>query len=59
MKRTNLFSKIGAIVMAASVMCSSVISANAATVPAATIDTSKTASLTMYKYDFTSANEDG
>lgn len=59
MKRTSILSKLSAFFTAAVVMCSGIISASAATVPTATIDTSKTASLTLYKYDFTTANEDG
>ena len=59
MKTNPLFKRIGAIVLAASVFCTAAFSASAATVPEAVIDTSKTASLSLYKYDFTSANEDG
>ena len=44
--------------MAAVMACSS-IAASAATVPNATIDTTRKTSLELYKYDFTTAHEDG
>ncbi len=59
MNRTKFMKRIGAVVMAIAMLCTSMISASAATVPDATIDTSKTASLELYKYDFTTANKDG
>lgn len=58
MKKMKAFAKLGAVVMAAAMTLSS-LAASAATVPNATIDTSRTASLELYKYDFTTANKDG
>lgn len=58
MKKTKLFAQLGAIMLAV-VMCFGVVTASAATVPDATIDTTRPASLELYKYDFTSANADG
>lgn len=57
--KTKVFAKIGAVAMAAAMMLSSAIAASAATVPEATIDTTRKASLSLYKYDFTSAHADG
>ena len=59
MNKKKFFTRIGAVVMAIAMLCTSMISASAATVPDATIDTTKTASLELYKYDFTTANKDG
>ena len=59
MNKKNILTRLGAVVMAIAMLCTSVISASAAAVPDATIDTSKTASLELYKYDFTTANKDG
>lgn len=59
MAKSKLISRIGAAALAAVVACTSLISASAASIADATIDTSKTANLTLYKYDFTNAAKDG
>ena len=59
MKTNHLFKRISAVMMATAVFCTATLSASADAVPEAVIDTSKTASLSLYKYDFTSANEAG
>lgn len=58
MKKASIIAKLGAAAMAAVIACSS-IAASAATVPNATIDTTRKTSLELYKYDFTTAHEDG
>lgn len=58
MKKMKLISRFGAFMLAV-VMCLGVVTASAATVPNATIDPDRTASLELYKYDFTSASADG
>lgn len=58
MKKMKVFSRLGAVVLAAA-MCFSAVTASAASVPDATIDPDRAASLELYKYDFTTANEDG
>ncbi|MFR3629908.1 MAG: SpaH/EbpB family LPXTG-anchored major pilin [Acutalibacteraceae bacterium] len=58
MKKTKIFTRLGAVVLAVA-MCFNVVTASAATVPDATIDPDRAASLELYKYDFTTANEDG
>ena len=58
MKKTKLFARLGAIMLAV-VMCFGVVTASAATVPDATIDPDRLASLELYKFDYTSAHKDG
>ena len=58
MKKTKIFARLGALLLAVA-MCFSVVTASAATVPEATIDPDRAASLELYKYDFTSAHADG
>lgn len=58
MMKSKLIAKIGAAAVAA-VMAFSSVAASAATVPEATIDTTRKTSFELYKYDFTSAHEDG
>lgn len=59
MAKSKLISRIGALALAAALACTSLISASAASIADATIDTSRTANLTLYKYDFTNAKKDG
>ena len=59
MAKSKLISRIGAVAMAAMMACTSLIVASAASIADATIDTSRTANLTLYKYDFTNAAKDG
>lgn len=59
MVKPKLISRIGALALAAALACTSLISASAASIADATIDTSRTANLTLYKYDFTNAAKDG
>ena len=59
MAKSKLISRIGALALAAALACTSLISAAAASIADATIDTSRTANLTLYKYDFTNAAKDG
>ncbi len=59
MVKSKLISRIGALALAAALACTSLISASAASIADATIDTSRTANLTLYKYDFTNAAKDG
>ena len=59
MAKSKLISRIGALALAAALACTSLISASAASIADATIDTSRTASLRLYKYDFTNAAKDG
>ncbi len=58
MKKTKLFARLGAIMLAV-VMCFGVVTASAATVPDATIDPDRLTSLELYKFDYTSAHADG
>lgn len=58
MKKTKLFARLGAIMLAV-VMCFGAVTASAATVPEATIDPDRLTSLELYKYDYTSAHADG
>ena len=60
MKHKILLTRIGAMAVA-SVMAFSIFAfgASAASEADATIDTSRSTSLTLYKYDMTSAEEDG
>ena len=48
-----------ALIMSLAILCSIPITASAAPVPEATIDTTKTGSLSLFKYDLTSAEKDG
>lgn len=59
MAKSKLLSRIGALALAAALACTSLISASAASIADATIDTSRTANLRLYKYDFTNAAKDG
>lgn len=59
MAKSKLISRIGAVAIAAMMACTSLIVASAASIADATIDTSRTANLTLYKYDFTNAAKDG
>lgn len=59
MAKSKLISRIGALALAAALACTSLISASAASIADATIDTSRTANLRLYKYDFTNAAKDG
>ena len=59
MAKSKLISRIGALALAAALACTSLISVSAASIADATIDTSRTANLTLYKYDFTNAKKDG
>ena len=59
MAKSKLISRIGALALAAALACTSLISASAASIADATIDTSRTANLILYKYDFTNAKKDG
>lgn len=54
MKRKRL-TKLGAVLSAALVLLSGILSVSAASVPQAVIDTGRKASVSLYKYDFTSA----
>ena len=54
----NSFKRISAFVMAFAILCTMALSISAATVPEATIDTSRTGSIDIYKYDLTRANTD-
>ena len=58
MKKMKVLSRLGAVVLAVA-MCFSAVTASAASVTEATIDPDRAASLELYKYDFTTANEDG
>lgn len=57
--KTSILKKLSAVVMAAAITLTGALAASAATVPNATINTSRKASLELYKYDFTSANAAG
>ena len=59
MAKSKVISRIGALALAAALACTSLISASAASIADATIDTSRTANLILYKYDFTNAKKDG
>lgn len=50
--------RLGAILMAVAILFSLAVSASAATVSDATIDTGRTGSIDIYKYDLTMANTD-
>ena len=50
--------RFGAILMAVAILFTMVVFASAATVPNATIDTTRTGSIDIYKYDLTMANTD-
>ena len=52
------FKRLGAILMAVAILFSFTVAADAATVPTATIDTGRTGSIDIYKYDLTRANTD-
>lgn len=52
------FKRLGAILMAIAILFSFTVAADAATVPTATIDTGRTGSIDIYKYDLTRANTD-
>ena len=54
----STFKRLGAILMAVAILFSITAVADAATVPTATIDTTKTGSIEIYKYDLTRANTD-
>ena len=55
----NIFKRIGALAMTAVMAFSFAVGASAASEADAIIDTSKKTSLTLFKYDMTSAEEDG
>lgn len=52
------FKRLGAILMAVAILFSFTVAADAATVSTATIDTGRTGSIDIYKYDLTRANTD-
>ena len=52
------FKRLGAILMAVAILFSFTVAADAATVPTATIDTGRTGSIDIYKYDLSRANAD-
>ena len=56
--KSSMFKRLGAILMAVAMLFSLAVSASAATVPTATIDTGRTGSIDIYKYDLTMANTD-
>ena len=57
--KTKRLTKFGAVLSAALVLLSGILSVSAASVPQAVIDTGRKASVSLYKYDFTSAHADG
>ena len=57
--KTKRLTKLGAVLSAALVLLSGILSVSAASVPQAVIDTDRKASVSLYKYDFTSAHADG
>ena len=57
--KTKRLTKLGAVLSAALVLFSGILSVSAAPVPQAVIDTGRKASVSLYKYDFTSARADG
>lgn len=57
--KTKRLTKFGAVLSAALVLFSGILSVSAASVPQAVIDTGRKASVSLYKYDFTSAHADG
>lgn len=57
--KTKRLTKFGAVLSAALVLLSGILSVSAASVPQAVIDTGRKASVSLYKYDFTSAHTDG
>ena len=50
--------RIGALIMAIAILFTMALTVSAATVPEATIDTTRTGSINLYKYDLTRANTD-
>ena len=54
--KTKRLTKFGAVLSAALVLLSGILSVSAASVPQAVIDTDRKASVSLYKYDFTSAH---
>ena len=54
----NSIKRIGALIMAIAILCTMALTVSAATVPEATIDTTRTGSIDIYKYDLTRANTD-
>lgn len=57
--KTKRLTKFGAVLSAALVLFAGILSVSAASVPQAVIDTDRKASVSLYKYDFTSAHADG
>lgn len=57
--KAKRLTKFGAVLSAALVLLSGILSVSAASVPQAVIDTDRKASVSLYKYDFTSAHADG
>lgn len=57
--KTKRLTKLGAVLSVALVLLSGILSVSAASVPQAVIDTDRKASVSLYKYDFTSAHADG
>lgn len=57
--KAKRLTKFGAVLSAALVLLSGILSVSAASVPQAVIDTGRKASVSLYKYDFTSAHADG
>ena len=57
--RFNQLKKLGALALSAALLVSAMLPAMAAEEATATIDTSRSTSLTVFKYDMTSAEEDG
>ena len=55
---TSSFKRLGAILMAVAILFSFAVPANAASVSTTTIDTGRTGSIDIYKYDLTRANAD-
>ena len=54
----TMFKRVSAILMAVAILFTLVIGVSAATVPNATIDTTRSGSIDIYKYDLTRANTD-
>ena len=54
----NSIKRVGALLMAIAILFSLALTVSAATVPEATIDTTRTGSIDIYKYDLTRANTD-
>lgn len=57
--KTKRLTKLGAVLSAALVLLFGILSVSADSVPQAVIDTDRKASVSLYKYDFTSAHADG